>query len=256
MNSISAEHAEEIALKIDTALQFADLGAVADPFIKPIILYYSCVQLCGVYTRAFFNWEKDPRGHGLTCTNTTTEISENGQFPRLATTTFLLTGQPNCFAELVTFSKKPIQYASPGELLAEFGKSESRSPLGKLTLDELTGFDYVNHLKSVRKYWGFHKAKILPSTAFLVDVWALFVSSSLARYNVIAWRKILEGKGNAHRLYFEETFERFLTYTIDLILLMLEKPTTPFDHRLIPSKPSPYSHDDHYRFKVDPDSVS
>lgn len=53
--NISSSRAEELPLKIDAALSFAELGERADPLVKPILLYYACAHLCGVYSRS-----KDP----------------------------------------------------------------------------------------------------------------------------------------------------------------------------------------------------
>lgn len=104
-SSISPSLAEKQALKIDAALSFAELGERADELVRPILLYYACAHLCGVFSRTFFEWDRDSHSHGLTCThkpgdvqNTQITISDSGQFPRIVATCFLLTGQPNCFS--------------------------------------------------------------------------------------------------------------------------------------------------------------
>ncbi len=256
---LSSSFAEEQALKIDAALTFAELGERADPRIKPILLYYACAQLCGVYTRSFFDWECDNRSHGLTCNHrpgdlpkTSIRVEVAGQFPRLAVTCFLFTGQPNCVSPLVTYSAKPTIHTGPGELLELFGKNEQGVPIAGLTLDELVNFDFGTQLKAARQHYGFHKFNGLPSTAFLVDVMTLFVGSSLARYDVLGWQRVLEGKDNSYRIHFEETFDRFLAFAVDALLAAFERPLVDFDDRLVPSLPSPYSHDDHSRFTKDP----
>ena len=103
----SKSDSQSVALQIDAAINFAEIGATADPLIKPILLYYSAAQLCGVYTRAVLNWSKDRPSHGLSCQKNSADVgqtqltvNEKGQFPRLAATCFLLTGRPNVFAEL------------------------------------------------------------------------------------------------------------------------------------------------------------
>ena len=98
---------------------------------------------------------------------------------------------------------------------------------------------------------GFHKFKGLPTTAFLLDVLTLFTASSLAQYDVLGWKKILEGKENSYRIHFEETYERFLRFGIDFLLFALENPLHDFDDRLIQSQPSPYSNQDTSRFGTD-----
>ena len=262
-NSVTSSSAEEFALKIDASLKFLELAAEADLAVKPILLYYSCAQMCGVYTRVFFDWQNDNRTHGLRChyvsgnvANTKVSIEHKGQFPRLVTACFLLSGMPSCFSELVTYSSVPTSHTGPGELLEMFGKVEIGSPVTELTLNELVTFDYGKRLKAVREQHGFHKFKGLPTTAFLIDVITLFVGSSLARYDVIGWKEILEGKNNSYRIHFEETFERYQKSTVNYLLAMLENPSFSFDQASLPTQPSPYSHDDHTRFKDDPNCAS
>lgn len=261
--SLELDFAEEMAIKIDASINFLELAISSDLLIKPILLYYSCAHLCGVYTRVFFDWQQDDRHHGLNCTHrpgnvvaTKLSVAKKGQFPRLATTCFLLSGWPSCFSELVTYYSTPTSDTGPGELLEKFGQVEKGSPKTELTLDEIITFDYGQQLKPIRQQHGFHKFKGLPTTAFLIDVITLFVGSSLARYDVIGWGKILEGKTNSYRIHFEETFERFQNSTVNYLLAMLENPSFSFDQAFHPTQPSPYSHADHTRFKGDPNYAS
>lgn len=204
--AMSPSHAEEQALRIDVALSFADLGQRADPLIKPILLYYACAQLCGVFSRAFFDWELDQRNHGLECnykedvSKTQINIKDSGQFVRIAVTCFLFSSQPSCFSPLVSYSRQPTDHRGPGELLENFGKIElGEARIANLTLDELANFDFGTHLQKVRRTHGFHKFRGLPATAFLLDVLTLFLGSSLARYDVLRWKQILwEGQFLSH----------------------------------------------------------
>jgi len=112
-SSLEKRTSEELAMKIDAALNFAALAENSDELIKPILLYYSSAHLCGVYTRAFFNWTKDRHSHGLQCTYRKdvgeTIIKMNaGQFQRLASTCFLLTGHPSCFSDLLPRQQQRI----------------------------------------------------------------------------------------------------------------------------------------------------
>lgn len=257
--TINSKLSEEQAIKIDTGLNFAVLAESADPLIKPILLYYSSAHLCGVYTRAFFEWEKDNRIHGLSCQYTLgdvgkakVKIENEGQFARIAACCFMMTGRPSCFSTLITYSKAPTAHTSPGEFLEKFGNQEQGVPIKSLTLDELVSFDYGTQLNKVRERHGFHKFKGLPTTAFLMDIITLFLGSSLARYDVLGWKQVLEGKDNLYRIHFEDTFERFQSFMIDALLSRLDDPFSDFDKRLIPSQPSPYSQDDHSRFDKDP----
>ncbi|MDH4273817.1 MAG: hypothetical protein OEW08_02135 [Gammaproteobacteria bacterium] len=249
---------EELAIKIDAALNFSALAENSDEIIKPILLYYSCVHLCGVYTRAFFDWKGDKLHHGLKCSynknvgETIIGVNEVGQFQRLASTCFLLTGQPNCFSDLVTYSQPPTAQTGAGELLEKFGFSEIGAPIKQLTLDELVHFNFGGELKKIRNRHGYHKFNGLSSTAFLIDIITLFVGSWLARYDVLGWKQVLEGKNNSYRIHFEDTFDRFQFFMIDALLARLDEPLSDFSKRLIPSIPSPYSLDDHTRFKNDP----
>jgi len=256
-----AATAPELALKIDAALNFAELSHGADPFVKPILLYYSCAHLCGVYTRAYLNWQHDKHAHGLRCTgaacpsdvgSTKLTVESQGLFPLLATTCFLMSGAPSCFCELVTYSSTPTGYTGAGEHLENFGKTEVAEPLTCLTLDNLANFDYPKELRKVRLRHGFHKFNGLATTAFLVDVMTLFLASSLARYDVLAWREVLDGKSNSYRIHFEETFNRFEAFTIDRLLECLEDPSVTLDAAVTPCEHSPYSHDDRRFGGIDP----
>ncbi len=253
------EFAEEQAIKIDAGLNFASLAETADHHIKPILLYYACAHLCGVYTRFLFEWDRDNRNHGLSCSHhpgnvseTKVTISNKGQFARLATTCFLLTGMPSCFSTLVTYSTSPMACTEPGGFLENFGKNEKGVPVTAMTLDELLNFDFGRRLQEVRSHFGFHKFKGLPTTAFLIDIIILFVASSLARYDVLGWQQVLDGKNNAYRIQFEEAFERFQRFMVNALLVAFESPFKGFDARFFQTEPSPYSHDDHSRFDKDP----
>jgi len=156
----------------------------------------------------------------------------------------------------VTYSCQPTTHVGPGGLLENFGKDELGAPIPRPSLHELANFDFGMRLKAVRGRHGFRMFRGLPTTAFLLDVVTLFLGSSLARYDVLGWKRILEGKDNSYRIHFEEAYERFLTSGIDLLLASLESPLQDFDRRLIPSQPSPYSHDDESRFAKDPNYES
>lgn len=258
---LTSADSEELAIKVDAGLNFLELAIRAEPMVRPILLYYACAHLCGVYTRTFFTWLHDSRDHGLSCTHqprnveqTKISIKAKGQFPRLSTTCFLLAGQPNPFSELVTYAATPTTHTESGGLLEAFGKTEVGAPIRTLTLHQLASFDYGAQLRVVRQRHGFHKFSGLPATAFLIDVIGLFVASSLARYDVVGWREILTGRTTSLRIYFEETFERFQDYAVDALLAALEQPLRRFGASSSPHYPSPYSHDDRSRFPVDPNA--
>jgi hypothetical protein len=67
---LNTSQAKEKAGQIDVALTFLELARGAEPTVKPILLYYACAHLCGVYTKLFFaRWEQDKRTHRLECTH-------------------------------------------------------------------------------------------------------------------------------------------------------------------------------------------
>lgn len=253
---------EELAMQVDVALSLLELGAQADPLSKPILLYYSCANIVSAFTRCFFDWEQDRRSHGLSCSHdndnlpsTCVKIKGKGQMPRLATTCFLLSGMPSCFSELITYSMQPLHHTRAGELLERFGKTEEAEPIRSLTLDELRSFDYPARLKAVRVRHGFHKFNGLPGTALLLDYLMLFAASSLARYDVVGWKKILDGKGNDYRLSFDDVFDRYCAFTVDLFLVLMANPLERLDASLLTNVPSPYS-TRHHRFPDDPNYAS
>ena len=230
---LNTTEAREKAGQIDVALTFFELAQDAEPTVKPILLYYACTQLCGVYTQLFFHdWKQDKRTHGLECIHvgkpenvgkTTVHLKDRGLFPRLATTCFLLTGMPSCFCELVTYSASTPDDECKKRLLETFGKVEKGRPIVKLTLEEICYFDYGFRLAQIRDRHGFYdRFNGLSTTAFLMDVITLFAAGSIARYDVLGWREILEGKSNSYRLHFDSTFERFQSFTFDRLLAMME----------------------------------
>jgi hypothetical protein len=259
LRGISGEHAEEIALKIGAGLDFAALAERAEPMVRPILLYYSCAHLTGAFCRAYFNWKKDRSNHGVTCEHNSKQvqltqvgIESKGNLMRAATAMFLFTAEPTPFTPLVTFSSTPSFRTEPGELLEKFGVCERGEPLKKVSLEELAEFNFAAHLRDVRLRHGFHKFRGLPSTAFLLDLILLFLASSMARYDVLGWKSVLEGKRNSYRIMFEEAYERYLVFGIDALLRGIENPQIGFGERIIRSVPSPYSHDDRARFPSDP----
>jgi hypothetical protein len=257
--SIEKQFAIEQALKVETGLNFASMAESATALIKPILLYYASAHLCSVYTRALFKWDNDSRVHGLSCQfspgdvgNTTVVIRNDGLFARMAACSFLLTGNPSCFSPLITYRASPVAHTEPGERLEKFGQQEVGTPIRHISVDELVNFDYHFELKNVRERHGFHAFNGLPGTAFLIDFITIFVGSSLARYDLLGWKEILDGETNPYRIHFENTFERFYGFSIDAILARIDDPFADFDLRLFPSQPSPYSPEDVFRFETDP----
>jgi hypothetical protein len=257
--AVEPQHSEEIALRIGSALDLASLAERADPMIRPIILYYSCAHLVGAYGRAYLSWENDKRGHGLTCRHKSREVESTevscehrGLFAKTAASLFLYTGEVTPFTSIVTFASSPTQWTGAGEYLENFGINEVGAPLGTLKLSEISAFDYSARLRTVRVHHGFHKFRGLPSTALLMDIIVLFLAGSMARYDILGWKSVQEGRSNPFRSLFEETYERYITFGMDAILRGIENPFNGPGDRLIRSQPSPYSHDDHSRFATDP----
>jgi hypothetical protein len=257
--AIPEKFVEEAALQLDAAANFLELSREADPYVRPILLYYSCAHACGVYTRAFFDWKCDARSHGITCSHkprdpTATEIQfkKQGLFPRLASALYILSGWPNCFSSLVTCSTGPTFHTEEGGLLARFCKEERGDPIEKLTLKELSEFDYSMQIRNLRLRHGFHIIRALPGTTFLIDFAFLFAASSMARYDILGWRAVLNGESNALRLEFDDVFDRWERYGFRAVLAALENPTVSVDSPLTAAHPSPYSHRDTMRFPVDP----
>jgi hypothetical protein len=152
----------------------------------------------------------------------------------------------------VTYSTAPISHTEEGGLLARFCKEERGEPIEKLTLKQLSDFDYLMRIRKLRLRHGFHKFNALPGTTFLIDFAFLFAASSMARYDILGWRSVLNGESNALRLEFDDVFERWERYGFRAVLASLEDPTVSFDCPLSASHPSPYSHRDRTRFPVNP----
>jgi hypothetical protein len=247
-----------MAMRIDTALKLIELAKDQDDFVRPIVLYYGAIQLCGVLTRTVFDWKNDRPTHGLRFDANASDlgdvlvgVEERGAFPRLATTCFFLSGQPSCFTKLVTYTHSPTAHTGAGELLENFGKEEVGKPIESLRLRDLAEFDWSTRLKAVRVRHGFHKFGGLPDTAFLVDVLTLYLGSVLSRYGVLKWREIMDGATNPYRLHFESTFERFISFTTDRLICLLCSPEVHLGDNIAYGQPNPYTHDDR-RFGGDP----
>ena len=105
---ISESHAEEIALRISTGLKFLKLADGADPWERPILLYYSCSHICETFVSAFFDWEDPTYGHGLggRPDGDGVDVRASGTFGRLVQTSFLLSGTPSVFTRFVSYSAK------------------------------------------------------------------------------------------------------------------------------------------------------
>lgn len=246
--SISKTDAEEFALKIRAAVNFRDLSRDADPFVKPILIHYSLSHLLSVYARAFLDWEGDRPTHGLKVSHarrsietTSVTVQKYGSFPRLTVALFVLSGRPSALTPLITYSATPAANSGPGELLESFGKVEQAYPKNRLRLDELAAFDYRSVLREVRTRHGFHKFEGLSATAFLLDIIAVQMASSFARYDVLGWRAILEGRTNRYLLFFDEVFLRLTEFAFDRILEMLQHPSIQLDSQASPTLASPYS---------------
>jgi len=243
---ITLDHVDELTLRIDAALNLVEMGARAEAGVKPLILYYACSQLCGEYARAFLDWSHDQRGHGLNCVSspsaagTIVKFQQQGSFPRTAAAVFLLTRAVTPFLPLVTYSRGPMNFTAPGELLAEFGNEEVGQIPPEFTVEQLAAFDFSANTLQLRKRHGLHKFDGESSTRFLLDVALLFAGSHMVRYDSLRWKEVLDGKTNALRITFEEVYDRFLDAGVDLILRTLEDPSLGFDRAILPSGTSPY----------------
>jgi hypothetical protein len=227
---INAERAEDIAVRIKVAVQYLNLAEQADELVRPVLLYYSLANVSGALCSAFFTWKQYRETHGLSCGGgnvvwtTTVTIRDNGAFPRLVTTLFLLTGMPTSFNKLVAYSKPPTAHTGSGEVLEKFGSTETSTSLHQLTLRDLAEFDVLAQNEAVKKTFGLHKGSGVSETAFLIDAMLVFVGSSLARYKPKQWRGILDGKENDARLVFDDAFERFSKFGFDRVLATLARP--------------------------------
>jgi hypothetical protein len=239
----------DTALAIRAALSFLDSAQTSDPFVRPIALYYASAHLFGALTRAFFEWENDKRTHGLRFVGvkgkdvdrTKVVVTETGHFPRLALTCFLLWGTPSCFDPIVAYSTKPCTPIVPDQILETFGNEERGPLVSELTLLELANFDFSGHAERMKQRFGLQKYNGVASNGFLRDAIALFAASMIARYRIQQWQSILEGTRNSYRVFFEAVFDRFVDFTIDRVLLILENPRKTFEDAIGYVMPSPFA---------------
>jgi len=248
-NTIKGPHLHETTLSIRASLSFLNSARHGDEYVRPIALYYASAHLLGALSRAFFAWENDRSTHGLSfragarndIAQTTIQIEPTGHFPRLALVCFLLWGEPSCFDPLVSYSAAPTIPISAGDILESFGRNEQPRIVSSLTLEELIGFDFDAQSENMRLRHGFQKYNGVAANAFLRDAIALYLASMLARYRIRQWQAILDGQSNDYRLFFEAVFDRFVEFTIDRVLLVLEKPTKTFADGTGYLHPSPFA---------------
>ena len=217
---ITAEQADDIAVRINAAGQYLALATEADELVRPVLLYYSCANVVAAQCRSFFTWEKYREAHGLSCDGgtdvwtTRVTIKKNGAFARLVTTMFLLTGKPTPFDRLVAYSQGPT--AS--------GQKETNDPVHQLTLRELADFDLVAKDLAVGEAFGLQGGVATSEISFYVDTMVLFAASHLARYKPVLWRSVLDGRTNDSRLVFDDAFERYSMFGFDRVLAILAEP--------------------------------
>jgi hypothetical protein len=234
---ISSSDGEETALRLAAAFEFLEMSRRSSPEVAPVLLHYAAAHATGVYSRAFLDWRADSRKHGIAVTHNSdtaaTEIciQKKGHFPRLAAATFLLTGSPSYFSELVTYAGPPIDHAAPGQPLERF-QAIQVGPLSprRFTLAELLSLDLRERGEFVKAQFGLWKWRSLPAQLLLYDLLVIMVASNIARYDVLGWRTILDGKHNDLRLRFDACFQRFRGQAFDYLLLGLASPA-PFSEQ-------------------------
>jgi len=222
-STVRLAHAEDLASRLAAAVDYLELARDAAPLIKPVLLYYSCANLTGVLSRAFFEWEPDHLGHGMKVehhadpTKTRVRIERNGYFPRLAITLFLLTGRPTPFIPVVAFA---------GE--ADESRQVVGDPVRDLSLAELMAFDVTERVDALLQHhgiakWAHWKGPSYGETAFLLDVLLMYVASSYARYQPARWSMILAGSPGTGEMAasFGDAFERFDKFGFDRVLSLL-----------------------------------
>ena len=227
---------EGIVVQLNNGLNFSKLSLSAETLVKPILLYYSATFLASIYSNLYIKWTKAKLNHGLEIKNDKRDvlnsviaIKPNGFFPRLAASIFLLTGQPNPYTKLITYSARPVAHTGHGECLERFGSLELNEAIMEIQLGDLIGFDYKASEDKMKNDLGFHKFKPNPTVHFLNDILLLFATSHFARYQPLVWKTIIDGKKNSLIVHFNDMIERYQEYCVDLLLHLYEKPFSNFD---------------------------
>jgi hypothetical protein len=136
--------------------------------------------------------------------------------------------------------------------LLDSARKSAGDPIEKLTLEELSGFDYTMRIRNLQLRHGFHKIRVLPGATFLIDFSFPFVASSTTRYDIFGRRAVLNGESNPLRSEFADVFDRWKRYGFRAVLPALENPTVSVDYPLTATHPSPYSHRERTKFPVGP----
>jgi hypothetical protein len=242
---IDLEAAESTALRLTAGIEFLEMARTASPGVSPMVRYYGAAHVTAALSRAFLEWSSDNRNHGLEAShrdpigNTVLTIKPKGHFRRLVAASFLLNGGPSIFDDLVSFAGQPVANMGPGEALEHFQATNRGAFPSSLTLDGLLRLNLVDLVENLRQSLGLHKWHRLPETLFLYDFLVLFLASSVARYNVIGWREILEGRTNAYRNAFDASFSRIDQFMLPHVVETLYSPSPFWNQR--PTSGGPYS---------------
>lgn len=164
-----------------------DIAASSDRVVRPILYYYSAVQLLAFFTYSLVRIDQPHHHHGLKLTNlqdcndAVIRFMDSGFLPRVLDV-FGILGVPSRFSPIIVRNKEIERYEGA---LCRSNKSVS---VADLVNADFGGF----HLSHDIRYY------IL-----------LFVASNFARYKPAIWNKILFGRGTKLYLAIQKAYSEF-----------------------------------------------
>lgn len=199
--------AEVASTHLLNARSLFEQGHAVNEFARPIIYYYGAVGFLEFATHCLIRRTKQGApGHGLSLTcdsdgqdfgedwprkKCRVEMLRSGDFPFFVDA-LTVAGCPSLFSGFnLTIQKKGVKSQVTGV-------RENPHPLlrDKMSLDLLCNFDLDKYLSNNpgAEDWikGVDKEDVWETTQLLLDVAVVFAASSLARYHIPAWRRIVE----------------------------------------------------------------
>lgn len=161
---------------------------------RPILYYYSLINLFAFLTNSFINFNNLKKHHGIIINNKDVNniyfsYSKGGFFERLV---FVLSTleYPSSFSSFI------VDYKDSNFDFLDYNTVFSISNKSTIFLKELVEYDYFNDLQSIKlcsKLINL-EARYRETTSILRDFILIFISNNLARYYPVLWREVYIGK--------------------------------------------------------------
>ncbi len=195
---------------LKNAKEFFEAGKIASSDTKPIFYYYSITFLFSFLLDSLVDFENPKKHHGI-YVNTKNDINDirfeynksGGFFERVVYTLSML-GYPSSFSSFIPYINKKNQ-----RTLFSQKTDVSISNTHSISLDKLVKHDFLEDLQKFSyqlDMGNIGTQRYAKTSVILRDFILIFVSSAIARYNPVLWRRIYSGEYSKLILYFEKSF--------------------------------------------------